>query len=151
MSIQDRLAELGLTLPQAPAPVAAYVPAVRTGNLIFISGQLPFVNGKLEVTGRLGDGVTLEQGVQAARQAALNALAVTATLVDLNRVRRVVKVTGFVACAPDFIDHPKVVNGASELLVALFGDRGKHARAAVGMASLPLGAPVELEWVVEVE
>ena len=150
MSIQNKLEALGLKLPVAPKPVAAYIPAVRTGNLIFVSGQLPFENGELKTKGLLGAGVTLEQGQEAARVAILNGLAVVASLVDLDSVQRIVKISGFVASTPDFFDHPKVINGASELLVELFGDKGQHARAAVGMAALPLNAPVEIEMIVEV-
>jgi enamine deaminase RidA (YjgF/YER057c/UK114 family) len=151
MSYKKRLTELGITLPQAPKPVAAYVPAVRTGNLLFVSGQLPFEDLELKTKGRCGDWVTLEHGRAAARIAALNALAVVAANVDLDDVVRIVKVTGYVASIPEFHDHPKVVNGASELLVEIFGEAGRHARAAVGVAALPLDAPVEIEMIVEVK
>ena len=148
---EKRLAELGLELPVVPAPVAAYVPAVRTGNLVFVSGQLPFVDGKLPATGKVGAGVTPEQAYDLARQCALNALAAAAAAAGgLDAITRVVKVTGFVASTPDFVGHPAVVNGASELIGAVLGDAGVHARAAVGVASLPLDSPVEVEIVAEV-
>lgn len=148
----ERLAELGLTLPSVAAPVAAYVPAVRTGDHVYTSGQLPMVEGTLAATGKVGADVDAEQAKQLARTCALNALAaVKAEVGDLGKVRRVVKVVGFVASAPGFTGQPGVVNGASELLGEVFGDAGKHARSAVGVAVLPLDAPVEVELVVEVE
>jgi enamine deaminase RidA (YjgF/YER057c/UK114 family) len=151
MTPEESLAKLGLALPAAPKPVAAYVPSVRTGNLVFVAGQLPFVDGKLPKTGKLGAGVTLEEGQQLARTAALNALAIVkAEVGDLSKVKRVVRVGAFVASADSFTDQPKVANGASELLQQVFGDKGKHARAAVGVNVLPLDAPVEVELVVEV-
>ena len=147
----ERLAELGLTLPPVAAPVAAYVPAVRTGDLVWTSGQLPFVDGALAATGKVGAEVDAVRAQELARTCALNALAAIAAEVgDLDGVRRVVKVVGFVASAPGFFGQPGVVNGASELLAAVFGDAGRHARSAVGVASLPLDAPVEVEVVVEV-
>lgn len=148
----ERLAGLGLTLPSVAAPVAAYVPAVRTGDHVYTSGQLPMVEGTLAATGKVGVDVDAEQAKQLARTCALNALAaVKAEVGDLGKVRRVVKVVGFVASAPGFTGQPGVVNGASELLGEVFGDAGKHARSAVGVAVLPLDAPVEVELVVEVE
>ena len=151
MAIADRLAELTITLPPAPAPVAVYVPAVRTGNLLFISGQLPSVEGKVQYAGKVPAEVTPEDAYQAARLATLNALAVAqAELGDLDRVTRVVRVAGHVASAPGFTGQPAVVNGASELLGAIFGERGRHARAALGAAELPLGACVEIELILEV-
>ena len=148
----ERLSDLGLTLPAVVAPVAAYVPTARTGNLVWTSGQLPFVDGKLAVTGKVGGEVDPETAKQLARTCALNALAAIAAEVgDLGKVRRVVKVVGFVASAPAFFGQPGVVNGASELLGEVFGDNGKHARSAVGVAVLPLDAPVEVEVVVEVD
>lgn len=150
MSATERLAEQGITLPQVVAPVAAYVPAVRTGNLVYTAGQLPFVDGKLPVTGKVGADVAPDAGKALARVCALNALAAIDSLVDLNSVTRVVKVVGFVASAPGFRGQPGVINGASELLAEVFGDNGKHARSAVGVAELPLGAPVEVELIVEV-
>ena len=150
-SPEDALAKLGLKLPTPPTPVAAYVPSVRTGNLVFVAGQLPFVDGKLPTTGRCGERLTLEEGQQMARQCVLNALAILkAEVGDLARVKRVVRVGAFVACADGWGDQPKVANGASELLVQVFGEKGKHARAAVGVNALPLGAPVEVELLVEV-
>ena len=150
MSAKERLAEQGITLPQLVAPVAAYVPAVRTGNLVYTAGQLPFVDGKLPVTGKVGADVAPDAGKALARVCALNALAAIDSLVDLDSVTRVVKVVGFVASAPGFHGQPGVINGASELLAEVFGDNGKHARSAVGVAELPLGAPVEVELIVEV-
>ncbi|MBX6351574.1 MAG: RidA family protein [Clostridia bacterium] len=146
--VEERLTELGLTLPPVPAPVAAYVPAVRAGRFVFTSGQLPTVEGRLLAEGRVGAEVTPEVGYQAARQAALNALAAIKSVAgDLDRVERIVKVTGFVASAPGFRAQPQVMNGASELLVAVFGEAGRHARSAVATNELPLGAPVEVELV----
>jgi len=151
VSAADRLAELGLTLPAVSAPVAAYVPAVRTGNLVWTSGQLPFVDGSLPITGKVGAEVEAGRAQELARTCALNALAaIAAEIGDLDRVRRVVKVVGFVASAPGFFGQPGVINGASELLGQVFGDAGRHARSAVGVAVLPLDAPVEVEVVVEV-
>jgi enamine deaminase RidA (YjgF/YER057c/UK114 family) len=149
--IDRALENLGLSLPQAAAPVAAYVPVVEAGGLLHISGQLPFRDGKV-VTGRLGDGVSLEDGQDAARACGLMLVAqVKAALGgDLSRVKRIVKLGVFVNSTPDFTDQPKVANGASELMVALFGDAGKHARSAVGVAVLPLGAAVEVDAIVEV-
>ena len=146
--IDARLAELGLTLPEAAAPVAAYVPVVEAGGLLHLSGQLPFVDGKL-VTGRLGDGLTLEQGQEAAQACGLMVVAqLKKHLGDLARVGRIVKLGVFVNSAADFTDQPKVANGASELMVALFGDAGRHARSAVGVPVLPLGAAVEVDAIV---
>lgn len=151
MTPEERLAELGLTLPEVPKPVAAYVPAVRTGNLVYTSGQVPLVDGKLAGTGKLGADLTTEQGAELARICALNALAAVKSEVgDLSRVVRIVKVVVFVASDPAFTDQPKVGNGASELLGAVLGEAGKHARSAVGVASLPLDAPVEVELIAEV-
>ncbi|MYV98833.1 RidA family protein [Streptomyces sp. SID3343] len=148
---EQRLTELGLTLPGLVPPVAAYVPAIRTGNYIHTSGQLPMIDGKLPATGKVGAEVTAEEAKQLARQCALNALAaVKSELGDLSLVRRVVKVVGFVASAPDFTGQPGVINGASELLGEVFGEAGRHARSAVGVAVLPLDAPVEVEILVEV-
>ncbi|MDP2871433.1 MAG: RidA family protein [Bacillota bacterium] len=149
--IEAKLQEMGLTLPPAAKPVAAYVPTARTGNLVFTAGQIPMVAGQLKHKGRLGAEVGLEQGYECARICALNCLsAIKAEIGDLDRVVRVVKVTGFVASATGFTDQPKVINGASELLVEVFGQAGKHARSAVGVAELPLGSPTEVEMIVEV-
>jgi enamine deaminase RidA (YjgF/YER057c/UK114 family) len=148
---EERLQELGVSLPAPVAPVAAYVPCVRTGSLVYVSGQVPMVDGKPSHLGHLGDDVDLEDGRAAARTCAVNVLAaLKAELGELSRVRRVVKVTGFVASTPDFTDHPKVINAASELFGDVFGDAGRHARAAIGVAALPLGVPVEVEAIVEV-
>jgi enamine deaminase RidA (YjgF/YER057c/UK114 family) len=148
---EQRLADLGLALPEVAAPVAAYVPAVRSGDWVWTSGQLPFVDGRLPATGKVGSEVEVDTAAALARTCALNALAaVRAEIGDLDRVRRVVKVVGYVASAPAFFGQPAVVNGASELLGQVFGDRGQHARSAVGVAALPLDAPVEVEVVVEV-
>jgi enamine deaminase RidA (YjgF/YER057c/UK114 family) len=149
--IEDRLTELGLTLPAVAAPLAAYVPAVHVSDLVWTSGQLPFVDGTLAATGKVGAEVTPEAATDLARICALNALAaVKAELGDLDDVVRVVKVVGYVASAPSFVGQPGVVNGASSLLGEIFGSAGTHARSAVGVASLPLDAPVEVEIVVQV-
>jgi enamine deaminase RidA (YjgF/YER057c/UK114 family) len=146
--IDARLAELGLALPEAAAPVAAYVPAVEAGGLLHISGQLPFRDGKV-MTGRLGETVTLEHGQDAAEACALMLLAqIRKALGGFDRVERIVKLGVFVNSTPDFTDHPKVANGASELMQAVFGEAGRHARAAVGVAALPLGAAVEVDAIV---
>lgn len=150
MSARERLAELGLELPPVVPPLAVYVPAVRTGDLVFTSGQLPVVAGTVQETGKVGAAVTPERARELAATCALNALAAVDALVGLEAVVRVVKVVGFVASDPSFTGQPAVVNGASELLGAVLGDAGVHARSAVGVASLPLDAPVEVELVVEV-
>jgi enamine deaminase RidA (YjgF/YER057c/UK114 family) len=150
VSARARLDELGLTLPAVVPPVAAYVPAVRTGDLVFTSGQLPMVEGQLPAVGKVGAQVSPEQAKELARVCALNALAAIDALVGLDSVRRVVKVVGFVASTADFTGQPGVVNGASELLGQVFGDSGQHARSAVGVVALPLDAPVEVEVIVEV-
>lgn len=151
-SIAERLASLNLSLPAAPKPVAAYVPAVRTGNLVYISGQVPLADGALVSTGPVPSAASLEDAQQAARQCVLNALAVLADQVDgdLERIQRIVRVGVFVCSDQDFTDQPKVANGASELLQEIFGDKGRHARAAVGNIALPLGSTVELEMIAEV-
>ncbi|MCX5682472.1 MAG: RidA family protein [Planctomycetota bacterium] len=152
MTPEQKLADLGIPLPPAPMPVGAYVRAVRTGNLVFVSGQLPLRDGKLIATGHVGREVTLETAQACARQAALNALAVIAAeMGGLSKVVRVVRITGHVASAPGFTDQAKVLNAASELMGQAFGDLGRHSRAALGPAELPLGAPVELELIVEVK
>jgi enamine deaminase RidA (YjgF/YER057c/UK114 family) len=148
---EERLAELGLAVPEVAKPVAAYVPAVRSGDHVFTSGQLPLREGQLVTTGKVGGEVTPEDATDCARQCALNALAAVRALVgDLSAVKRVVKVVVYVASAPDFTGQPGVANGASELFGDVFGDLGQHARSAVGVAVLPLDAPVEVELVVEV-
>jgi len=148
-SWQARLAELGIRLPPVAAPVAAYVPAVRSGSLVFTSGQLPFVDGGLRRTGKVGGSVDPEDAAADAKIAALNALAAIDELVGLDSIARIVRVAGFVASAEGFTGQPRVVNGASELLGKIFGAAGQHARTAVGVAELPLGAPVEVELTVE--
>ena len=148
--IDERLAELGITLPVVVPPVAAYIPAVVSGNLVYTSGQLPMVEGVLPATGKLGDTVSDVEGKELARQCALNALAAVASVIgSLDRVTRIVKVVGFVASDPEFTGQPGVINGASELLGEIFGEAGVHARSAVGVAVLPLNSPVEVELVVE--
>ena len=148
---EERLAELGLAVPDVPKPVAAYVPAVRTGNYVYTSGQLPMRETQLIKTGKVGAGVTPEEATTCAQQCVLNALAaVKSEIGDLNRVVRVVKIVVFIASTPDFTRQPGVANGASELVGKVFGDAGQHARSAVGVPVLPLDAPVELEMVVEV-
>ena len=151
MTPEERLADLGLAIPEVVAPVAAYVPAVRTGGYVYTSGQLPLRDGELMRVGKVGSEVSPEEAHECARQCALNALAAVRSEVgELSAVTRVVKVVGFVASAPGFTAQPQVVNGASELLGQVFGDSGQHARSAVGVAVLPLDAPVEVELVVEV-
>lgn len=148
---EERLAELGLEVPEVAPPVAVYVPAVRSGNHVYTSGQLPMRSGELLASGTVGKDVTAEEAYACAQQCALNAIAaVKAQVGDLAAVTRVVKVVGFVASTPDFTGQPGVINGASELLGKVFGDAGVHARSAVGVAALPLGAPVEVEVLVEV-
>lgn len=150
--IDARLKELGIEIPAAAAPVAAYVPFVRTGNQLFISGQIPLVAGEVKHKARLGADYTVEQGYEAARTCAINIIAQAKAALDgdLDRVVRVVKLVGFVNSTPEFVDQPKVINGASELMVQVFGDAGKHARSAVSAASLPLGVAVEVEAILEV-
>lgn len=148
---EARLAALGLTLPPVSAPLAAYVPAVRSGPYVYTAGQLPLANGKLLMTGRVGAQVSVEEAASLARTCALNALAAVASVTGgLSAVTRIVKIVGFVASDPSFTGQPLVVNGASELLLEVFGDSGRHARSAVGVAVLPLDAPVEIELIAEV-
>lgn len=150
MSVAARLAELGLSLPPVAAPLASYVPAVRTGNLVYTSGQLPLQGGALVGVGKVGAEISPEQGTALARICALNALAAVNSIADIETVVRVVKVVGFVASAPGFAGQPAVVNGASDLLAEILGERGAHARSAVGVSELPVNAPVEVELIVEV-
>lgn len=152
MTVTANLAALGLDLPKAAAPAANYVPYVISGNQLFIAGQIPFLNGQTMHLGRLGEDLTVEQGIEAAKACALNILAQVNAAVegDWTRVRRCVKLGGFVNCTPDFTDHPKVINGASDLMVAVLGDIGKHARFAVGAPSLPLGVAVEIDAIFEI-
>ncbi|WP_330228031.1 RidA family protein [Nocardia sp. NBC_00508] len=147
---EKNLAELGFTLPPVVPPVAAYIPAIRTGSLVYTSGQLPFVDGRLSAVGKVGAEVSVEEAKDAARLCALNALAAVHDLVGLDAVVRIVKVVGFVASAPGFGDQPVVINGASEFLGQVFGDAGKHARSAVGVSELPKNTPVEVELIAEV-
>lgn len=151
--VDDRLTELGLTIPDVAVPAGAYVPAVVSGGYVYTAGQLPFVDGALPATGKVGSAVTPEQAQDLAKQSALNALAAAASVLggDLDRVVRVVKVTGFVASDPAFTGQPGVINGASTVLGDIFGERGVHARSAVGVAVLPLDSPVEVEIILEVE
>ena len=151
MSYEDRLKELGFSLPAPPKPVANYVPVVRTGDLLFLSGVLPSRDGRLVLTGKLGENLTVEQGVEAARVAVLNGLSIVRSETgSLDRVKQIVKMVGYVASASGFTDQPQVLNGASDLLVSVFGDAGHHARVAVGAAELPRLAPIEIELIVEV-
>ena len=151
--IDKHLAELGIVLPAAAKPVANYVPWVRTGNLVFISGQGPIADGKIVYTGLLGGGVSIEDGVKSARLCALNVVAQLREACggDLDRVKRVVKLLGFVNATADFADHPKVINGASDVMVEIFGDKGRHARAAVSVPALPRGVAVEIDAIFEIE
>jgi len=150
--IEKNLSEMRLSLPEVSAPVANYVPYVKIGKLVFISGQLPIAEGKVKFTGKLGADVTIEDGVEAAKLCALNIVAqLKSAIGSLDKVKRCVKLTGFVNSTADFTAHPQVINGASDIIVNLFGEKGKHARAAVGVSSLPLGAAVEVEAIFEVE
>ncbi len=151
-TIESRLRELGIALPEAAAPAANYVPYVVVGNLVFVSGQLPMAEGKVAFTGRLGAELGLEEGRQAARLCGLNLIAQARAACggDLERVKRVVRLAAFVSSTPEFTDHPKVVNGASDLMVEVFGDKGRHSRAAVGVAALPLNAAVEIDGIFEI-
>ena len=152
MGIEKRIEALGLALPEVPKPVASYIPAVHSGNYVFTSGQLPVIKGELKGKGKVGSDLTVEEGYECAKVAALNCLAAVQSMVGtLDRVKRIVRVVGFVNSAPGFEDQPKVINGASDLLVEIFGDQGKHARLALGTSELPMGAPVEVEMVVEVQ
>jgi enamine deaminase RidA (YjgF/YER057c/UK114 family) len=152
MTVEERLESLNVKLPAAPAPIGAYVPAVRSGRLVFLAAQIPTKEGKPFVTGKLGAGLTVESVGEAVRLATVNALAALKSAVgELDKVTRVVKLTGYVASAPGFTEQPEVLNHASNLLLAAFGERGRHARAAVGVAELPRGVPVELDLVFEVE
>ena len=152
MQIEAKLKELGIELPPAVTPVANYVPAVRTGNLVFLSGHGPFKEDGSLITGKVGSDLTTDQGYQAARRIAIGLLgSLKAAIGDLDKVRQMVKLLGLVNCGPDFTDQPKVINGASDLLVEVFGDKGKHARSAVGTNALPINIAVEIEMIVEVE
>lgn len=148
--VRAKLAEIGLTLPVAAKPVAAYVPAVRTGNIVFTAGQLPLVDGQMAGTGKVGDKVSVDRAKELARVCAINCLAAVETVADVNKIVKVVRVVGYVNGIPGFITQPAVVNGASELFLHIWGEAGKHARSAIGVAELPLDAPVEIELTVEV-
>jgi enamine deaminase RidA (YjgF/YER057c/UK114 family) len=151
MIIEDRLASLGITLPAAPAPAGSYIPVVVSHNFAFVAGQIPAEAGQVKFKGKVGRDISIQAGEEAARLCTINALAhLKSALGSLDRVKRVVKVTGFVSCDSSFVDQPKVVNGASDLLVQVFGENGKHARAAVGVSSLPLDSAVEVEFIVEI-
>lgn len=150
-TVSERLRELGIELPAVAAPVAAYVPALRVGDQVWTSGQLPFVDGKLPATGQVGAGVDADQAADLARTAVLNALAAVDSVVGVDHVTRVLKIVGFVSSAADFHGQPGVVNGASEVIGEIFGEAGAHARSAVGVAELPLDSPVEIELIVEVD
>jgi enamine deaminase RidA (YjgF/YER057c/UK114 family) len=149
--VETRIIDLGFVLPETAKPLAAYIPAVQSGNLVFTSGQLPMINGSLAETGKVGGSVSPERAKELATVCALNALAAVKTVIgDLDKIKRVVKVVGFVSSTPEFSGQPGVVNGASEFLGEVFGDKGIHARSAVGVAVLPLDAPVEIELIVEI-
>ena len=151
MNIRQRLSDLGLSIPVAAKPVAAYVPATQTGNLIFTAGQLPLVDGKMVATGKVGAEVSVDDAKKLAEVCALNCLAAVETLVPIERIHRIVRVVGYVNGASGFTSQPAVINGASELFVNLWGEAGKHARSAIGVAELPLDAPVEVELTVEIQ
>lgn len=151
MTPEERLKQLGIELPDAPKPLGSYVPLVRTGNLVFLSGMLPLVEGKLTREGRVGEKVTVDEAREDARTAAINALAILkSNLGTLNKIRRCVKITGYVSSAPDFTEQPNVLNAASDFMFEIFGEVGRHARAAVGVSVLPLNSPVELEFIFEI-
>ncbi len=151
MTPEEKLTALGIELPEIPKPLGSYVPFVRTGNLIFLSGMLPLKGGKLLKTGRVGESVTLDEATQYARTAAINALAVLRSAVgSLNKVMRCVKISGYVSSADDFVDQPRVVNGASDLIFEVFGEAGRHSRVAVGVNVLPLNSPVEISFIFEI-
>ncbi|MCG2709101.1 MAG: RidA family protein [Thermodesulfovibrionales bacterium] len=151
MTPEERLKQLGIELPEAPKPLGSYVPLVRTGNLVFLSGMLPLVEGKLTREGRVGEKVTVDEAREDARTAAINALAILkSNLGTLNKIRRCVKITGYVSSAPGFTEQPNVLNAASDFMFEIFGEVGRHARAAVGVSVLPLNSPVELEFIFEI-
>ena len=150
MDVRSKLAEIGLSLPVAAKPVAAYVPALRTGNLVFTAGQLPLVEGKIPATGKVGGTVSVDEAKEMARTCALNCLAAVETVADVNKIVKVVRVVGYVNGVAGFVSQPAVINGASELFLHIWGETGKHARSAIGVAELPLDAPVEVELTVEV-
>lgn len=149
-NVRARIAELGYELPDASPPGGAYVPAVRTGNLVYVAGQVPMIDGKLAASGKVGAAISPDDAYELCRRCALSAIAAIGQIVDLESITRIVKVSGFVASADGFTGQPAVVNGASDLFVAVFGEAGRHARTSIGVPELPLGAPVEVEVVVEV-
>ena len=150
MDVRAKLAEIGLTLPVAAKPVAAYVPAIRTGNIVFTAGQLPLVDGKIPATGKVGGPVSIDDAKELAKVCALNCLAAVETVADVNKIVKIVRVVGYVNGVAGFVSQPAVINGASELFLHIWGDTGKHARSAIGVAELPLDAPVEVELTVEI-
>lgn len=151
MSVEERLKELGITLPLAPQPLGAYLPCVRSGNLLFLSGILPLREGKLLKTGRVGESLTIEEAKEEARQVVINALSIVkATIGNLDLISRCIKLNGYIASSPDFIKHPTVLNEASELLYNIFGEAGKHARVAIGVNVLPLNSPLEVDFIFEI-
>ena len=150
MDVRAKLAEIGLTLPVAAKPVAAYVPAIRTGNIVFTAGQLPLVDGKIPATGKVGGPVSVDDAKELAKVCALNCLAAVETVADVNKIVKIVRVVGYVNGVAGFVSQPAVINGASELFLHIWGDTGKHARSAIGVAELPLDAPVEVELTVEI-
>jgi len=151
MSPEEKLRELGLELPKAPAPLGSYVPAVRAGNLVFLSGILPLIQGKLPRQGRVGEDISIDEAKEDAKTAAINALSVLKSYIgSIDKVKRCIKITGYVSSAPDFTEQPKVLNAASDLMFEIFGEAGRHARAAVGVNVLPLNSPVEIEFIFEV-
>ena len=150
MDVRAKLSEIGLTLPVAAKPVAAYVPAIRTGNIVFTAGQLPLVDGKIPTTGKVGGPVSVDDAKELAKVCALNCLAAVETVADVNKIVKIVRVVGYVNSVAGFVSQPAVINGASELFLHIWGDNGKHARSAIGVAELPLDAPVEVELTVEI-
>ena len=150
MDVRAKLSEIGLTLPVAAKPVAAYVPAIRTGNIVFTAGQLPLVDGKIPATGKVGGPVSVDDAKELAKVCALNCLAAVETVADVNKIVKIVRVVGYVNGVAGFVSQPAVINGASELFLHIWGDTGKHARSAIGVAELPLDAPVEVELTVEI-
>lgn len=150
MSIKDKLKKLGITLSDAPKPLGSYASCAQTGNLLFLSGMLPLIDGKLTRTGRVGESVSLAEAQEDARQCAINALSVINTYLGIDKIKKCVKLNGYVASAPDFIEQPKVLNAASDLLFEIFGDAGRHARAAVGVYVLPLNSPIEIDFIFEI-
>jgi len=152
MEIEEKITSLGLQLPEVAKPVASYIPAVQSGNLVFISGQIPFVHGKLLCRGKLGKEIDLEKGYECARIAVMNCIAALKSVIgDLDKVKRIVKITGYVNSAAGFEDQPKVLNGASDLVIEIFGEKGRHSRTAIGTNELPLAAPVEVDLIAEIQ